>query len=224
MDECPRLVLYSRMDDGRFREQLKARMVETGIKVPELARRAGVSREALYKLLQREGASTSAENARKLADALGIEGFGELVSVNSEPGVDTALIPIYDVRASAGAGLIPAEYVPVTHQVSFAMDYIRTVIRADPKRLAIITVAGDSMAPTLQNGDLVMLDMSRSNFDVEGIFVFRHDETIHIKRVIRSARAGHVVAIPDNGRYPQQEFPMDEVTVIGRVVWAGGVV
>ncbi|NAZ37184.1 S24 family peptidase [Rubellimicrobium sp. CFH 75288] len=195
------------------------RMEETGIKVPELARRSGVSRDAIYKLLQRPGGTTSADRARRIAAVLGME---DEAGLHPPSPADTALIPIYDVRASAGPGQIPDEYVAVTDRVSFAMDYIRRVIRADPRRLALITVAGDSMRPLLEDGDLVLIDMGRTVPDVEGLYVFRHGETIHIKRMIRSARAGHVWALPENPAYPREEYPLDAISVIGRVVWAGG--
>lgn len=227
MDEWPFVLLYSRMNEPSFREQVIKRLEETSLPVTELARRSGVPKGALYKLLQRPGASTKAENARAIARVLGLEapseGAQELeVREMADPAL-LALVPVYDVGASAGHGLIPDDYVPVTRMVAFAVEYLRVIIGVDPKHAAIITVVGDSMAPTVEDGDFVLVDMTAADFDREGIYVFFHDGSVHVKRVMRSSRAGHILAIPDNPRYREQEYPIEEVRMIGRVKFGGGI-
>lgn len=53
-----------------IREMMNERLTETGMSLAELARRSGVSYHALRKLRLRDGASTSAENARKIIAVL----------------------------------------------------------------------------------------------------------------------------------------------------------
>lgn len=33
---------------------------------------------------------------------------------------------------------------------------------------------------------------------------------------------GRVAMLPENPAYPREEYPLDAISVIGRVVWAGG--
>lgn len=67
----PLAYLLSKM--GRsFRDRVIAAMKAQGLTKAELHRRSGVPYHALDKFLKREGASTSADNARALARALGI--------------------------------------------------------------------------------------------------------------------------------------------------------
>lgn len=63
----------ARVNQIPFRERVIQAMKERGIKKSELSRASGVSYHALDKFLKREGAETSAENAVKLARALGLK-------------------------------------------------------------------------------------------------------------------------------------------------------
>ena len=55
-----------------FKTRLARAMREAGIDRAELSRRSGVGYHAIDKFMKREGADTSLENAKKLADAVGI--------------------------------------------------------------------------------------------------------------------------------------------------------
>ncbi|GGL81417.1 helix-turn-helix domain-containing protein [Wenxinia marina] len=60
-----------------FRQALIDRMARDGTRIADLASGAGVSRDTINKLLSREGASTSVENAMAIAAFYGetVEGF-----------------------------------------------------------------------------------------------------------------------------------------------------
>jgi transcriptional regulator with XRE-family HTH domain len=88
-----------------FREAFLEALSKSDLKVPDVARISGVSKDQLNKLKQRENAKTNVEDARKIAAAFGqtIEAFidnpslkeeleiAELLS-QLEPGVRKALI------------------------------------------------------------------------------------------------------------------------------------
>ncbi len=57
------------MASARFREQFLDALARSGWTVAELHRRSGVTYDVLNKLKRREGASTSAENARLVIEA-----------------------------------------------------------------------------------------------------------------------------------------------------------
>jgi transcriptional regulator with XRE-family HTH domain len=63
-----------RMADRTFRDRFLVAFAASGMSVADLARQSGVPYHAIDKLKKREGASTSADNAAKLARALGIDG------------------------------------------------------------------------------------------------------------------------------------------------------
>jgi len=68
---------YLAMAGLSFRDRCLTAMGEQGLNKADLSRMSGVPYHALDKFLKREGASTSVENAKALADALGIAMDGE---------------------------------------------------------------------------------------------------------------------------------------------------
>ncbi len=132
------------------------------------------------------------------------------------------LVAVYDVCASAGFGMLAPEYEAVAYNLAFPPDYLRRITSTHPEKLAIVSVKGDSMSPTLNDGDIVLVDTTKTSLAYEGIFVIRIDDALQVKRISHS-RPGHVFVVSDNAdHYPRREHPREEVTVIGKVLWAGG--
>ncbi len=65
--------------EPRFRDRFVSALDASGLSVAELSRRSGVSYHVIDKLKKRPGASTTVENANKLAQTLGM-------SSNYDPG------------------------------------------------------------------------------------------------------------------------------------------
>lgn len=142
---------------------------------------------------------------------------------NGDPAPDGGrLVPVYDVTASAGQGLLAPDYEYVAYNLSFPPDYLRSITSTATGKLAIISVKGDSMSPTLNDDDIVLLDTTKTSLSYEGLFVVRIDEALQVKRLSHS-RPGFVFVTSDNkDKYPVREHPKPEVEVIGKVLWSGG--
>ena len=133
-----------------------------------------------------------------------------------------ALVPVFNVQASAGPGaIVSSEYV--VERLAFPPDYLRHITRSNPRDLSIIGVKGDSMSPTLKDDDLVMIDTSKTDLSYEGLFVIRIDggSALLVKRIGRASRKGYVNIISDNPTHPAVEIAADDVFPVGKVVWAG---
>lgn len=63
---------YAAMLGIAFRQRVASAMAEQGMTKAQLSRESSVPYHAIDKFLKREGATTSAENAIAIADALGI--------------------------------------------------------------------------------------------------------------------------------------------------------
>ncbi|NJS14544.1 MAG: helix-turn-helix transcriptional regulator [Sphingopyxis sp.] len=131
------------------------------------------------------------------------------------------LVPQLAIGASAGAGSnIDGEGV----EAGFAFDprWLRRM-GADTRALSIIAVEGDSMAPTLNDGDDIMVDGGDAADRLrDGIYVLRMDDMLMVKRVARLPGAGRISVTSDNPLYPSwPDLAADAVTLVGRVVWAG---
>ena len=133
-----------------------------------------------------------------------------------------ALIPVYDVEASAGPGLVAPETEAVAYRLELPADYIASLTDSHPRHLQVISVKGVSMLPTLKPGDLVMIDRAKTSLTYDGLFVLDIDGAILVKRIGRSPRPGFVTVISDNDReQPSFERAMKHIKVLGKVIWAG---
>ena len=84
---------------------------------------------------------------------------------------------------------------------------------------AVLRAQGDSMIPTIQDGDRMLIDeRDRSPGARGGIYVLRLDGALMVKRV---AKTGDGIAVTsDNPEFPAIVLPApDAVDVLGRVVW-----
>lgn len=135
---------------------------------------------------------------------------------------DYAYVPLYDARCSAGSGAWN-ERSRVLVNLAFTRYSLRKKGLA-PDELACLRVGGDSMTGLLEDGDTVMIDLSRNTLSDEGIYVVLLDDHLYAKRLQRQFD-GSVRIISHNKEYEPMTVPRDrlgEFHIIGRVVWAGG--
>ncbi len=164
------------------------------------------------------------DDRRKLARYFGIDEHalgGPISGVPSEP---ETLIPIarYSVSASAGPGALEGLERPIA-QLGFSKGWLEQLSRAKPEDLSIIKVEGDSMFPTLNDGDDIMVDRSLARRSItDGIYVLRRDDTLMVKRITVNPSRGTFDVSSDNSAYASwPECSASSIDVLGRVVWAG---
>ncbi|WP_167074777.1 S24 family peptidase [Sphingomonas vulcanisoli] len=130
-------------------------------------------------------------------------------------------VPRLDVGASAGPGsLDPAERA--REQLAFPPRLLRDLGARDLSALSLIRVTGDSMRPTLSDGDDILVDRSDAATGLrDGIYVLRIEEALLVKRIALGP-AGRIAIRSDNPDHPSWE-DQDKATlaIVGRVLWAG---
>lgn len=127
-------------------------------------------------------------------------------------------LPRLALGASAGPGALAQEEAAIG-TLRFSARWLREQ-GLDPALLSAIAVAGDSMEPTLRDGDEILVDRTPRPLR-DGIHVVRIGDTVLVKR-IETGRPGVLALVSDNPAYRPLELPAGEVAVIGRVVWKGG--
>lgn len=134
---------------------------------------------------------------------------------------DMVLVPILAIGASAGLGTC-VDGEAIHSAVAFDPRWLRDM-GADPRALTIIRVEGDSMAPTLNDGDDILVDGSVDGKRLrDGIYVLRMDDALMVKRVTRAPGQGRIAVISDNAHYKSwDDLPLDAVHLVGRVIWTG---
>ena len=127
-------------------------------------------------------------------------------------------VPRLAVGASAGPGAIDADERAIG-AFRFSARWLREQ-GLDAANLSAISVQGDSMEPTLRDGDEILVDC-RTGPLRDGIHVVRLDEAVLVKR-IDTGLPGRIVLMSDNSTYRPIELEAGEVEVVGRVVWKSG--
>lgn len=194
---------------------------EKGDRSPDseyLAKLAALGANVLYILTGEPGATASKAHAPAMAPAVSISGED-----GGMPDWSAYIqVPHYDVRASAGNGSVVHEENVVDHLV-FKRDWVMRSMGLDPRRLALIDVRGDSMAPTINDGDLILLDTREGQQTTEGIYAINLAGGLLVKR-LRLRLSGAVEVISDNERYGTETISGDQLAqlhIVGRVVWQG---
>jgi hypothetical protein len=127
-------------------------------------------------------------------------------------------VPRLDLGASAGPGALAREEFPLGH-LRFSARWLKAQA-LDPTMLTAIEVQGDSMEPTLRDGDEILVDRGEQRFRA-GVHVIRLDDVLLVKR-LAPGPGGTIEVISDNAAYGRTVRPRGDVEVIGRVVWKGG--
>nr|WP_298424047.1 S24 family peptidase [Rhodoblastus sp.] len=149
----------------------------------------------------------------------------------------TVIVPVLDVHASAGPGRV-ADVVRAEAEFAFPLYFLRRLIgdRASSAKLESLRAHGDSMAPTIANGALLIVDRSQRDLPQPvkngpktrrplanaPIFVFYQGEDLRLKR-LRPVNEKLVAVISDN----IEEYPVEIVQpgadgalkIIGKVIW-----
>ena len=131
---------------------------------------------------------------------------------------DYVFIPQVAGEISAGGGLVADNSIEL--KIAFRKDWIER--RGNPRNMSLIRVSGDSMDPTLQSGDLALVDHSRNYVDPQGgIYAIAIEQMIMIKRIQVMHPSKRLKVISDNGRYEPIETDTGQLQINGKVIWFG---
>ena len=138
-------------------------------------------------------------------------GLAGLISVKRHP-----------VAVSAGPGSVVTEEFGKPY---FAFDerWLKALTPTSADNLSIVRVEGDSMSPTLNAGDEILIDLDDCVERLrDGIYVLRVDDALVVKRLALHPIGGSVTVQSDNPAYADwPDCNVDELNCIGRVIWAG---
>lgn len=133
------------------------------------------------------------------------------------------LLPRLEARAAAGPGPgLASDHV--VDYLAFSEAYLSASLRRRPAALALIEASGDSMEPTIRDGELLLVDTDMREPQPGRIYVLALDETLLVKRLqVRMDRS--ILVLSDNPAYeaevirPETNQPL---RILGQVVWQAG--
>ena len=190
-----------------------------------LSRLIGRNPAYIQQFIHRGSPRKLAEDDRKLlARYLGVDEslLGGPVAVPVAG--DLLAVPRLAVEASAGPGAIANREEP-TSRFGFDARWLRSVA-SSPQNVSAIAVRGESMLPTLSEGDEILVDGGDAADRLrDGIYVLRVEEALLVKRIALNPAGlgGRRLSIrSDNPAYPDwEECDPATVEIIGRVIWVG---
>lgn len=163
---------------------------------------------------------------QEVCDALGLDlyigepGAGRASSGGPIPD-DFAAIPHLEAVLSAGPGAEPSN--GLVEHLAFRRDWLyRIGVRAD--KAAIVSVRGDSMSPTLDDGDLVLVDGGPTEVRPRRVYAFTDlDGQLRVKRLEPINATGELVLRSDNTEAPlevRRGADVERIHIHGEVVWS----
>lgn len=138
------------------------------------------------------------------------------VQVQAEP-PDHIRIAVLDAWPSAGPGGQPVDYAAVLGHIDVAQSWASKRLGNNLANIRALPVSGDSMQPTISDGDLAFVDTSCRRFDGEGIYVLVFNDTLLIKRLTADFPTKKLRVRSDNERHGEHLAREDELQICGRV-------
>jgi phage repressor protein C with HTH and peptisase S24 domain len=214
--------------DEEFRRRLRLIMQQFG-SVADLARAVGVSDNAIYKWVSGRG-QPSMMSLVNLSKAAGVSvewlatGRGAPTRVRTEnhaaaEAVDGAAVARAPLRPVSGR--VAVQNQQIVDYLSFRPDWLQRVLNLDLRSIALVEVIGDSMSPTADEGDVVLIDVRETRFRHDGVYVLRTGNDLAVKRLQRQPD-GSILIRSDNPAYESYAVQAEETSVLGRALWVGG--
>jgi phage repressor protein C with HTH and peptisase S24 domain len=133
-----------------------------------------------------------------------------------------ALIEEIDLAFGMGATFLDSDRAPeVKGLVPFRASWLRDMFRGPVESLKVVRGSGDSMQPTIQDGDFVLIDTSRRRIDEQDVIWAVSYGDLGMIRRLRQLPSGNVLMMPDNSVVRATEASDGELWVMGRVIWIG---
>jgi phage repressor protein C with HTH and peptisase S24 domain len=206
------------------RETLQRLCAERGVDFAGLSRLVGRNPAYIQQFVRRGTPRRLPETERRvIADFFGISEslLGGPAPIDS-PGEGMVSVPLLPLRAAAGAGAVADDERPRAH-LAFEQAWLRRLTSASAEHLSLIQVSGDSMAPTLTDGDELLIDRSDSARRLrDGVYVLRIDDMLVVKRLTLHPVTRRATVQSDNPAYADwPDCDPSELKIIGRVIWTG---
>ncbi|AVL70846.1 helix-turn-helix transcriptional regulator [Oligella urethralis] len=120
--------------------------------------------------------------------------------IDESNGDDEAYIQLayLEVESAAGDGMIAPEFQPTLRKLEVLEEWAYQNFGTNAiEKIRIITNKGDSMSPTIQDGDILFVDITAKTFEAEGIYVINFNDVLLTKRLVVQ-QDGRLAIVSDN--------------------------
>lgn len=177
-----------------------------------MAKASGVREKTLYARRDYDRDFTL-EEIEKIEDFYGI--VGQILGGD----INCVELDYIHINPSCGHGTIVLDNAEVT-PVRIGKELIKDIWKTEPENLKLFKASGDSMEHVITDNDILLVDVSRTDFNNGGIFLLTINNDWFVKR-LRLRVTGELDIISDNDKYPMETIKPDsniEICVKGRVI------
>jgi transcriptional regulator with XRE-family HTH domain len=209
-------------------DRLKKEMKRIGINARELSDRASVGRSFVYDILNGKSSNPTTQKIAAVAEILGVSvpylitgssNDNDIIEHYHESHIG---IPEIDLLTRKTGHLVP-DILTDRPLHFFQKEFLKMNGLNDHAALRVFRIKGETMAPTLKDGDMVLLNCGQIYPSPPGIFLIHDASGIVPKRIeaIPQVGGGHVnfQVSSDNTQYASYSRTASDVSILGRVVW-----
>jgi len=140
-------------------------------------------------------------------------------SIQRSGELDYFLIPPYPQQSGEEKIVEGDLYVKIMPLKS----WVRNALQIDPDHLSMLLMEGESMSPTLNPGDILVVDQSRGKESLEeGIYLITLNGSGPLLKRLQPLLQGKIKIISDNPRYESITVSLEEsaeIKILGRIIW-----
>ena len=200
------------MDTSIFWSKVLQTLLKKEKNVEWLCKETGLSLRTMKNRISK-GIQPRLSDAVKILEVFGttLEEFCEIEKFTYKSESNSVSVPVYSQLFSAGHG----QFLPDEDEISGYV-YVPDSLKSIASHLAATKVRGDSMEPTLCDGDTIVCDNMGYDGN-DGIFVIQYKGMGFVKRIHKTAKT--VSIISDNPVYKIMEEPAssEDLRIIGKV-------
>jgi len=212
------------LDPGNLSRQEREQQSVSETQLKRITEFFGLTLSEFYGLIEHENLGVRLPDGRRVAGARPVL---EWEHPEDLPPGQYVLVPHLTLRASAGNGAwIEDHEIETSGSLAFLSDWIRRADITSLKNLVVVDVVGESMAPRIQGGDVLLVDRGQIRIRDGRVYVLHTPDGFKVKRL--SWRPNRILvtsdnpADPANAPYEVKESELDELRIVGRAVWVGG--
>lgn len=218
----------SMVKDTIIATRLKQALSERGMSAAELSRVAEVNTSFIYDVLSGKSLNPSTITLAKVANVLGVSlpylvgaEEGQALSGQSFAAKDMLAISSLSIRVSKAGEMMVTEKPAADPRYFFHREWLEKRLKTSPKHVRQVELQGDGMQPTLSEGDVALVDTSKTIPSPPGVFIVFDGYALVAKRLemLPHSSPPMLRIIADNPKYTPYERPLADTHIIGRVVW-----
>jgi phage repressor protein C with HTH and peptisase S24 domain len=193
-----------------------------GLTQSELAKAAGIKPQAVQHICDQNKTAKGSTHTALFASILGVSalwletGEGQPISesIAQTSQHNCIEIDMLDVEASAGHGSY-VQNEDKSKKILVEKQWFNSIVPKKAERIKAIKAVGDSMEPTIADGDALLVDTGVTHLAGDGIYVALIDEVLQVKRL---QKADAIIVISDNKAYKDRKLKETAIKICGKVV------